>query len=86
MRYRLNGREVTKEEWGAHRPNNPCNYAAGEIPTLRMGADWSAENGGKGRRITQIATSERDGDCYCKTPAEALEKATRRGLVASKSS
>lgn len=84
MRYRLNGREVSKEEWDAHRPANPCDYEAGEIPTMRMGADWSAENNGRGRRITQIATSETDQDCYCKTPQEAMDKAARRGLIATK--
>lgn len=84
VKYRLNGKWVTKEEWDAHRPSNPCDYEAGEIPTMRMGVDWSAENGGRGRRISQIAKSERDESCYCKTPQEALDKAARAGLNARK--
>ena len=51
---------------------------------MRMGVDWSAENGGRGRRISQIAKSERDESCYCKTPQEALDKAARAGLNARK--
>jgi hypothetical protein len=82
MKYRINGREVTKEEWDAHKPTQPCDYSKGECPVLRMGDDnWSSENNGKGRYISQLAQRPNDPKAYCKSKAEVKDTALRRGFT-----
>lgn len=81
MIYRINGRTVTQEEWDTHRPAVPCDYEKGECPVLRMGDDnWSHENRGKGRYISQLAKGVNDPTAYCKSPSEVRETALRRGM------
>jgi len=81
MIYRINGREVTKKEWDTHKPARPCNYSKGECPVLRMGDDnWSHENNGKGRYISQLAKRPDDPNAYCRSKAEVKETALRRGF------
>jgi putative FmdB family regulatory protein len=49
--------------------------------------DWSNENGGRGRYIGQLQTtlgSKKDSNAYCRSQREAIDKASSRGLKASK--
>lgn len=51
------------------------------VPAMRMGNDWSTENGGRGQFITQIADSTTDASAYCRNPAELVEKAKQKGFT-----
>lgn len=41
--------------------------------------DWSSEEGGKGRYISQIADRPGDPKAWCKNQKEAMDKAKRKG-------
>ena len=56
----------------------------GEAPNVQMDAySWSTENGGKGRRISQLDHDVRS-PYYAKSRQAAIDEAHRRGLSVMK--
>lgn len=54
------------------------------LPSFRMDHDWSAENGGKGRYISQVAERQNDPNAYFRSQREALEYVNKHGGTAEK--
>lgn len=56
----------------------------GGVPMMKMrDAGWHAENGGRGRRFSQLAKHALDENCYFRSVGEAKEEAKRRGMIIS---
>lgn len=50
------------------------------LPRFKRPLDWSDQCGGRGQWISQIADSTTDPTAFCRSPAELIEKAKRKGF------
>lgn len=55
-----------------------------ETKSVQMDADWSNENGGRGREISQLKESLDSPPVYARSPNEARDLALRKGWEADK--
>lgn len=57
-----------------------------DVPMMKVrDSGWEHENGGKGRRFSQLAKHAKDEsqDCHFRSVSEAKEAAKRRGFIVS---
>lgn len=72
--YSVDGQDVSKEEWDKAFPSKEIG------PTyVAPIQDWSSENGGRGREISQLREDPTAPRVYAKTPSHAMELAKRKG-------
>ena len=77
----IDGREVSEQSftdsWG-EREGVCLNFQGSSL------ADWSSENGGKGRYIAQLAEGANDPKAHFQSVEHASEVAKKRGLKVEK--
>lgn len=72
--YQINGREVSRKEWDKSFPSKEIG------PTyVAPIQDWSSENGGRGREISQLREDPTAPRVFAHNPSHAMELAKKRG-------
>lgn len=85
VRYRINGREVSAEQFHAHQSRTAIGTVPTGLPTAISCPDsgWELENGGRGHYSSQLQRKPgpegSDPNAFVRSRGELIEKATRMG-------